>query len=73
MRSFKSGRTPILIATDVAARGIDVDDVDTVYNFDIPQDFEYYIHRIGRTGRAGRTGASYTLIDGPRQAAMIQH
>ena len=72
MNSFKSGRTPILIATDVAARGIDVDDVDTVYNFDIPQDFEYYIHRIGRTGRAGRTGASYTLIDGPRQAAMIR-
>lgn len=72
MNSFKSGRTPILIATDVAARGIDVDDVDAVYNFDIPQDFEYYIHRIGRTGRAGRTGASYTLIDGPRQAAMIR-
>lgn len=72
MNSFKSGRTPILIATDVAARGIDVDDVDAVYNFDIPQDFEYYIHRIGRTGRAGRAGASYTLIDGPRQASMIR-
>lgn len=72
MNSFKSGRTPILIATDVAARGIDVDDVDAVYNFDIPQDFEYYIHRIGRTGRAGRTGASYTLIDGPRQAAVLR-
>lgn len=72
MNSFKSGRTPILIATDVAARGIDVDDVDTVYNFDIPQDFEYYIHRIGRTGRAGRSGCSYTLIDGPRQAAVIR-
>ncbi len=72
MNSFKSGRTPILIATDVAARGIDVDDVDTVYNFDIPQDFEYYIHRIGRTGRAGRSGSSYTLIDGPRQAAVIR-
>lgn len=72
MNSFKSGRTPILIATDVAARGIDVDDVDAVYNFDIPQDFEYYIHRVGRTGRAGRSGASYTLIDGPRQAAVIR-
>ena len=72
MNSFKSGRTPILIATDVAARGIDVDDVDTVYNFDIPQDFEYYIHRIGRTGRAGRSGCSYTLIDGPRQAAVVR-
>ncbi len=72
MNSFKSGRTPILIATDVAARGIDVDDVDAVYNFDIPQDFEYYIHRIGRTGRAGRTGASYTLIDSPRQISIIR-
>ena len=72
MNSFKSGRTPILIATDVAARGIDVDDVDAVYNFDIPQDFEYYIHRIGRTGRAGRTGASYTLIDSPRQVSIIR-
>lgn len=73
MNSFKSGRTPILIATDVAARGIDVDDVDNVYNFDIPQDFEYYIHRIGRTGRAGRTGCAYTLIDGPRQAAIVRN
>ena len=62
MNSFKSGRTPILIATDVAARGIDVDDVDAVYNFDIPQDFEYYIHRIGRTGRAKREGVSYLLV-----------
>ena len=52
----------ILIATDVAARGIDVDDVDAVYNFDIPQDFEYYIHRIGRTGRAKRHGVAYTLL-----------
>ena len=46
MERFKSGRTPILIATDVAARGIDVDDVDAVFNYDIPQDNEYYIHRI---------------------------
>lgn len=72
MNSFKSGRTPILIATDVAARGIDVDNVDAVYNFDIPQDYEYYIHRIGRTGRAGKSGASYTLVTGRRQAFNIR-
>ncbi|MCB6366926.1 DEAD/DEAH box helicase [Intestinibacillus massiliensis] len=72
MNSFKSGRTPILIATDVAARGIDVDDVDAVYNFDIPQDYEYYIHRIGRTGRAGREGVSYTLAGGRRQVFQVR-
>lgn len=72
MRTFKSGRTPLLIATDVAARGIDVDDVDAVYNFDIPQDYEYYIHRIGRTGRAGRSGVSHTLAAGRRQAAQVR-
>ncbi len=68
MDRFKSGKTSILIATDVAARGIDVDDVDAVFNFDIPQDYEYYIHRIGRTGRAGRTGTAFTLTCGRKQA-----
>ena len=58
MNSFRNGRTDILIATDVAARGIDVDDVEAVFNYDIPQDDEYYVHRIGRTGRAGREGKS---------------
>ena len=72
MQSFKSGRTPVLIATDVAARGIDVDDVDAVYNFDIPQDYEYYIHRIGRTGRAGRSGKAYTLAAGRRQVFQVR-
>lgn len=72
MQAFKSGRTPILIATDVAARGIDVDDVDAVYNFDIPQDYEYYIHRIGRTGRAGKSGMSYTLAAGRRQVMQVR-
>lgn len=72
MQAFKSGRTPILIATDVAARGIDVDDVDAVYNFDIPQDYEYYIHRIGRTGRAGKSGMSYTLAAGRRQVFQVR-
>ena len=72
MQAFKSGRTPILIATDVAARGIDVDNVDSVYNFDIPQDYEYYIHRIGRTGRAGKSGVSYTLAAGRRQVFQVR-
>mgnify|MGYP000781834966 FL=1 len=61
MNGFKSGRHTILIATDVAARGIDVKGVDAVFNYDLPQDHEYYIHRIGRTGRAGKEGAAYNL------------
>ncbi len=65
--AFKSGRINILIATDVAARGIDVDDVDIVFNYDLPQDNEYYIHRIGRTGRAGKSGTAFTIISGRRQ------
>lgn len=72
MNAFKSGRTPLLIATDVAARGIDVDDVDAVYNYDIPQDYEFYIHRIGRTGRAGKDGVSYTLAAGRRQVGQLR-
>ncbi len=64
MKSFRDGKTDILIATDVAARGIDVDDVEAVFNYDIPQDDEYYVHRIGRTGRAGRTGRSFTFVKG---------
>ncbi|MCM1187464.1 MAG: DEAD/DEAH box helicase [Lachnoclostridium sp.] len=64
MGRFRKGTTNILIATDVAARGIDVDDVEAVINYDIPQDIEYYVHRIGRTGRAGRTGRSFTFVSG---------
>lgn len=64
MNSFRNGRTDILIATDVAARGIDVDDVEAVFNYDIPQDDEYYVHRIGRTGRAGREGKALSLVVG---------
>ncbi len=67
MNSFKNKTTEILVATDVAARGIDVNGVDAVFNYDLPQDNEYYIHRIGRTGRAGHTGSAYTLISGRRQ------
>ena len=67
MNGFKNKSTEILVATDVAARGIDVSGVDAVFNYDLPQDNEYYIHRIGRTGRAGRTGTAYTLISGRKQ------
>lgn len=62
MNLFKGGRAAVLIATDVAARGIDVDNVEAVFNYDVPEDIEYYVHRIGRTGRAGKTGRSFTLV-----------
>ena len=71
MNKFRSGSLDILIATDVAARGIDVDDIDTVYNYDVPQDVEYYIHRIGRTGRAGKDGRAYTFV-GPRETEKLR-
>lgn len=64
MKGFRSGATDILVATDVAARGIDVDDVEAVFNYDVPQDDEYYVHRIGRTGRAGRAGRAFTFVVG---------
>ena len=62
MKAFKEGDVNILIATDVAARGIDAEGVEAIINYDIPQDTEYYVHRIGRTGRAGNLGAAYTII-----------
>ena len=62
MQSFRDGKLHIFVATDVAARGIDVDDVDAVFNFEVPEENEYYIHRIGRTGRARRHGVAYTLL-----------
>lgn len=64
MNSFRNGVIEILVATDVAARGIDVDDVEIVFNYDVPQDEEYYVHRIGRTGRAGRDGQAITFAFG---------
>ena len=64
MNSFRNGATEILVATDVAARCIDVDDVEAVFNYDIPQDDEYYVHRIGRTGRAGRDGIAFSFVVG---------
>ena len=62
MARFRRGELPVFIATDVAARGIDVDDVDAVLNYDVPQENEYYVHRIGRTGRAKRHGVAYTFV-----------
>ena len=67
MEGFKSARIPILVATDVAARGIDVNDIDYVINYDLPQNSEIYVHRIGRTGRAGKEGTAITLCSGRRQ------
>ncbi len=64
MNRFKQSSVEILIATDVAARGIDVDNIEAVFNYDIPNDEEYYVHRIGRTGRANKTGVSYTFVGG---------
>ena len=62
MLRYRQGKLTILIATDVASRGIDVDDVDCVINYDIPEENEYYVHRIGRTGRAKRKGAAYSIL-----------
>ena len=67
MDGFKRGKTPVLVATDVAARGIDVSGIEYVINFDIPQNAEYYTHRVGRTGRAGKSGRAVTLCCGGRQ------
>ena len=62
MNGFKKGKFPILVATDVAARGIDVDDVEAVINYELPNENEYYLHRIGRTGRAHKHGVSFSLV-----------
>ena len=62
LQRFKDGKLQVLVATDVAARGLDIDDVDAVFNYDVPDEQEYYIHRIGRTGRARKHGVAYTLM-----------
>lgn len=72
MMAFRKGKATMLVATDVAARGIDVDNVEAVFNFDIPTQTEYYVHRIGRTGRAGKKGLSFTLAQGRRQVVMMK-
>lgn len=71
LRKFKDGSIDILVATDVAARGLDISGVSHVYNFDIPQDPESYTHRIGRTGRAGKEGAAVTFVT-PREMAYLE-
>lgn len=63
LQQFKAGHTPVLVATDIAARGIDIDDISQVINFDIPNEAETYVHRIGRTGRAGASGQAIALCD----------
>jgi superfamily II DNA/RNA helicase len=63
LKAFRGGGIDVLVATDVAARGIDVDDVTHVINYQIPEDEQAYVHRIGRTGRAGKTGVAVTLVD----------
>lgn len=72
MEDFKSHRVTILVATDVAARGLDIDDVTHVYNFDMPQDPESYVHRIGRTGRAGKRGEAITFVTTPEKHHLFQ-
>lgn len=73
MERFKGGTINILIATDVAARGLDIDNVEAVFNYDIPLDVEYYIHRVGRTGRAGKEGRAYTFVVGRETARMWEY
>ena len=72
LAKFKSGRSNIMVATDVAARGIDVDNVDAVFNYDFPLDPEYYVHRIGRTGRAGRSGKAFSFITGRNESGRLR-
>ncbi|MDR1003104.1 MAG: DEAD/DEAH box helicase [Oscillospiraceae bacterium] len=67
MNQFRLGNVDVLVATDVAARGIDINDIAAVFNYDIPQDIEYYVHRIGRTGRAGKKGRAFTFVTGRRE------
>jgi superfamily II DNA/RNA helicase len=79
LKQFESGRVSTLVATDVAARGLDVDDITHVINFDPPRTEDDYVHRVGRTGRAGRTGTGVTLVlpdqrtDVGRLAARLGH
>ncbi|MFN8450107.1 MAG: DEAD/DEAH box helicase [Anaerolineae bacterium] len=70
LANFKSGKTRVLVATDIAARGIDVDDVTHVINFDLPNEPESYVHRIGRTARAGASGVAYSFCDAEEQAYL---
>ncbi len=72
MSQFRSGRLEILVATDVAARGIDVNDIEVVVNYDVPRDEEYYVHRIGRTARAGKSGRAFSFVAGREMAKLAE-
>ena len=72
LKKFREGKIRVLVATDVAARGLDIDDVDAVFNYDVPDEQEYYIHRIGRTGRARKHGVAYTLMATVTEAVKMR-
>ena len=72
LKKFRDGKIRVLVATDVAARGLDIDDVDAVFNYDVPDEQEYYIHRIGRTGRARKHGVAYTLMATVTEAVKMR-
>lgn len=72
MTKFRKGHCSVLVATDVAARGIDVDNVEVVFNYDLPLDEEYYVHRIGRTGRAGKSGMAISFLTGRRDISRLK-
>ena len=71
LEKFKRGEIKVLVATDVAARGLDIDDVDAVFNYDVPDENEYYIHRIGRTGRAKRHGVAFSLVSSVTESIRL--
>ena len=71
LQKFREGQMRVLVATDVAARGLDIDDVDAVFNYDVPDENEYYIHRIGRTGRAKRHGVAFSLVASITEAIRL--
>ena len=76
MDAYRKDKFDILVATDVVARGIDVDDIEAVFNYDIPKENELYLHRIGRTARAGRSGRAYSLVaylDKPRMEEIMRY
>jgi len=72
MLAFRNGKVKVLVATDVAARGIDITNLDAVFNYDLPHDPEYYVHRVGRTGRAGNTGKAFSFVTGRNEYRMLR-